>query len=415
MGNVSATASYLEIVGLNDGSQHTQLIIGTLNSVYWIGVIIGALLSGPVSDRFGRRKAIVCSGIYALIIVPLFASLQNFAWAITLRFLNGIATGAFDSVSLNWSAESADHRHRGRIVGLTMGCAAFGASQAYFLVYGIGKDTNSEVVWRFPIAYQLVFILLVLCSIPFLPESPRWLIRNDFVDESREILLALNADRGTPEEVKAQVESNLTQIQQALSEEATVSSHTSYYDMLFKRDTVYSLPRRTWSAIFVQFATQAMVGAGVASGYGMKIFGSGGWSADTSALLGGIGIIIQACFGVVGAGISDIIGRRRAMIYGAFGGGVMLSLIGMCGYFVTKYAESDPSKSKQYSSAVVAFVFIWSAIFGLTWCKSLFTVLYFPLVTKIVSGALIILIFFHSVYTIHLSNRTFPSPVSSSW
>jgi MFS family permease len=208
--------------------------------------------------------------------VPLFTSLQNFAWAITLRFLNGIATGAFDSVSLNWSAESADHWHRGRIVGLTMGCAAFGASQAYFLVYGIGKDTRSEVVWRFPLAYQLVFVLLILGSFPFLPESPRWLIQNRFVHEAREILLALNADRGTPEEVKAQVESNLSQIERALSEEATVSSHTSYYDMLLKPGTVYSLPCRTWSAIFVQFATQAMIGAGVTSGYGTKIFAAGG-------------------------------------------------------------------------------------------------------------------------------------------
>jgi hypothetical protein len=75
------------------------------------------------------------------------------------------------------------------------------------------------------------------------------------------------------------------------------------------------------------------------------------------------------------------------MVYGALAGGVLLSLIGTCGYFVTKYAESDPSKSKQYSSVVVAVVFIWSAQFGLTWCMSLFIVLSLSLVTKINSGA----------------------------
>ncbi|KAK1634566.1 hypothetical protein BDP81DRAFT_431524 [Colletotrichum phormii] len=61
------------------------------------------------------------------------------------------------------------------------------------------------------------------------------------------------------------------------------------------------------------------------------------------------------------------------MIGGAAGGAVVLALIGMCGYFVDNYADSDPALAKSYGSATVALVFIWAAIFGSTWLWCPFT------------------------------------------
>ncbi|RDW76830.1 uncharacterized protein DSM5745_06822 [Aspergillus mulundensis] len=188
MGSVSSTPSYLECTGLTDGSKHTKRLIGLINAIYWVGVIIGALMIGPISDKVGRRRAIFSAGIYAMVAIPLFASLQNFGWALALRFLNGLATGSFDSVGLNWSAESIDPRMRGRAIGLQMCCAALRASQSYFLVYGISKGTNREILWRFRIAYQCVLILLVSGLVWILPESPRWLVRRGLIEEARGIL-----------------------------------------------------------------------------------------------------------------------------------------------------------------------------------------------------------------------------------
>ncbi|OIW28734.1 MFS general substrate transporter [Coniochaeta ligniaria NRRL 30616] len=262
MGSVSSTTSYLTRVGLADGKQHTQLLIGVINAIYWVGVIIGALLIAPISDQIGRRRAIVCAGIYGIVVIPIFACLQNFAWALALRFLNGLATGAFDSVGLNWAAEASDARTRGRSIGLQMCCAALGASQSYFLT-----------------------------------------------------------------------------------------------------------ARRTWSALFVQFATQAMVGVGVVTGYGIQIFQTGGWSSDLASLLSGIGIVIQASFGLPGAFYADRLGRRNAFMYGALIGSILLAFVGMCGYFVARNVDRDESQTKAYSSAVVALVMLWSAQFGLTWRK----------------------------------------------
>jgi MFS family permease len=369
MGSVSSTESYLSRTGLADGSKDTELLIGLINALYFIGLVLGALVISPISDKVGRRRAIFCSGIYAMVVIPLFASLQNFGWALVLRFLNGVATGAFDSVGLNWSAEATAPQHRGRVIGIQLCCAALGASQSYFLVYGISKATTSEFLWRFPIAYQCVFVLLVSVLIWILPESARWLVQVGLVNEARDVLLAMQADKGDVGEVGAVVDDEIRSIKSTLRDELLHSSSASYFSMLFRKDR-YKTARRTWTALFVQFATQAMVGAGVVSGYGIKIFQSGGWSDDIASLLSGIGIITQAVFGLVGAIYADKIGRRNAFIYGALCGSLLLAFVGLCGHFVAVNRETSPALAKRYSSAVVALVLIWSAQFGMTWRKS---------------------------------------------
>jgi MFS family permease len=86
--------------------------------------------------------------------------------------------------------------------------------------------------------------------------------------------------------------------------------------MLFRRDH-YSTARRTWSALFVQFATQFCIGAGLVATYGIIIFQTSGWSSNLAALIAGVGIITQAVFGLPGALLADKMGRRPAMIYEA--------------------------------------------------------------------------------------------------
>lgn len=362
MGNVSTTQSYLETISLDDGSSRSELLIGVINSVYWLGVWAGAMLVGPFSDCVGRRKALVTAGLLGLVIIPIFVALQNFHWAWVTRLLNGLVTGAFDSVVLNWSAEAADHQHRGRIIGFEMASAALGACQAYFLTYGLGKNSTSEMVWRLPCAYQLIFVFFILSLVWFLPESPRWLLSKGYFDEARSVLMSLKADRGGAREVQAVIDMDIASMQMALEEESANNASHGYRKMLFSKDELYTA-RRSWTAIFVQFANQAFVGSGIVSGYGMKIFATGGWPSDTSALLGGMGIVTEAIFGVLGALIADKIGRKRAMVYGALYSSALLGLIGMSGHYVA----AEPDRAKTFSIVTVALVLAWCAGYGVTW------------------------------------------------
>ena len=67
-----------------------------------------------------------------------------------------------------------------------------GVMLSYWLDFGFSFLEPSSISWRFPIAFQIFFALVILAFIMFLPESPRWLIMKGQEDEALEVLCALN-------------------------------------------------------------------------------------------------------------------------------------------------------------------------------------------------------------------------------
>lgn len=65
------------------------------------------------------------------------------------------------------------------------------------MTYGF-SFLEGSVSWRFPIAFQLLFSVILLATIPWLPESPRWLLAHGHVEEGIAVLVALG-DEGTAE------------------------------------------------------------------------------------------------------------------------------------------------------------------------------------------------------------------------
>jgi hypothetical protein len=59
-----------------------------------------------------------------------------------------------------------------------------------WMTYGLSSMTGS-FAWRFPIAFQLVFSLILLATVPWLPESPRWLLAHGHEKEGEDVLIAL--------------------------------------------------------------------------------------------------------------------------------------------------------------------------------------------------------------------------------
>jgi hypothetical protein len=59
---------------------------------------------------------------------------------------------------------------------------------------------EGSFAWRFPIAFQLVFSIILISTVPWLPESPRWLLAHGFEEEGIEVLVALEGADTTPKD-----------------------------------------------------------------------------------------------------------------------------------------------------------------------------------------------------------------------
>jgi MFS family permease len=89
------------------------------------------------------------------------------------------------SVCPVYQAECVNPRHRGKLVVLTSVCNTAAFCLANWMNHGL-YFRGGALQWRFPLAFQLIFPIIVLPTFFFLPESPRWLLLKDRTDEAME-------------------------------------------------------------------------------------------------------------------------------------------------------------------------------------------------------------------------------------
>lgn len=132
-----------------------------------------------------------------------------------------------------WATETAEHTSRGQFIAIEFTLNIFGVVVAYWLEFGLSyvDNGNSSIVWRFPIAFQIIPLLVLFASVWFFPESPRWLVKVGRDEEARFILQRL---RGSDAAGLAQAEAeyhDIANINALESEES--STKNSYLHMLF--------------------------------------------------------------------------------------------------------------------------------------------------------------------------------------
>lgn len=106
------------------------------------------------------------------------------------RVITGIGNGMNTSTIPTYQAECSKTSNRGLLICIEGGVIAIGTMIAYWIDYG-AHFGPADLVWRFPIAFQIVFGIFIIWGMIHLPESPRYLIANDKVDEGANVLAAL--------------------------------------------------------------------------------------------------------------------------------------------------------------------------------------------------------------------------------
>ena len=129
--------------------------------------------------------AVTCNGSL------LQASSFSFAQLIVGRLITGVGFGAISATAPNWQTECARAGHRGFVVMLESLFISLGLAVSGWINYGMSYTTG-PVPWRFSLAFSCFFAILVFCSLPFWPESPRWLIMRGRVEDAHYLLAALD-------------------------------------------------------------------------------------------------------------------------------------------------------------------------------------------------------------------------------
>ncbi|KAK8061064.1 hypothetical protein PG997_015285 [Apiospora hydei] len=374
MGGVNNAKDYIDLMGFGHVDPETNapiitdsLLQGGIVSVYYLGTLCGCLFGGWIGDKLGRIKTIAVGAVWAIIGATLQCSAMNHDWMICARFVNGIGTGILNAIVPVWATETAEHTSRGQFIAIEFTLNIFGVVVAYWLEFGLSFIDNGESAfrWRFPIAFQIIPLLVLLVVVWFMPESPRWLVKVGRDDEAQFILRRLRGSTGE-DAVRADLEYN--DIRNIAQLETKESKHNSYYHMFFNIGSgELHTGRRVQLVIWLQII-QEWVGIAGVTVYAPTIFRIAGFDTEKSQWISGLNNIFYMFATLICVFTLDRIGRRWTLYWGAVGQGIAMFLAGAfskLGQQAT--ADGDLGKASSYGAAAASFVFIFTSVFGATW------------------------------------------------
>jgi sugar porter (SP) family MFS transporter len=283
------------------------MITGTVVALFTVGGIFGSLSCIYLGDRLGRRKVIFLASGVTIVGAVLMATAFDFAQFIVARLVLGLGTGAYLATVPVWQSEISKASKRGAHVvtdGIFIG---IGVSLSLWIDFGFYFITGNSVSWRFPLAFQVVLLLIVMVFIMIFPESPRWLVKKGRIQEAREILAALADVEPDSESISA----DIRDIELSLS----ICGNGSFKSMLTMGEQ--RLFHRTLLAAGGQMFQQ-MCGINLISMYATTIFEQYlGMSAINSRILAGAMCLTQPLGGFLAFFTIDRLGRRPLMLWSA--------------------------------------------------------------------------------------------------
>lgn len=164
----------------------TDVTLGWAVSSILLGCAIGAVISGRLSERYGRKVTLIfCALLFSVTAVATGFS-YRFDLFVAFRILGGVAVGMAAVISPMYISEISPAHIRGRLVSLYQLAITLGILLAFmsnFLLADSGADA-----WRWMFSVQAIPAMLFFVALFVVPESPRWLISKNRIEDARHVL-----------------------------------------------------------------------------------------------------------------------------------------------------------------------------------------------------------------------------------
>ncbi|ORY65329.1 general substrate transporter [Pseudomassariella vexata] len=334
-------------------------ISGITSSCFSLGAFFGCIAAFLLGDRLGRRRT-VWAGLFTNVIgAVLQIAAYHLPQMIVGRLINGFGMGLTSSTCPVFMAETSPSHIRGKLVVLGSLCNTTGFCLASWINYALFND-NGPLQWRFPLAFQLVFPLIVTLFLPFTIESPRWLLLRGRNYDAQRALCQL---RGKGQNLEDKdLNDDMKSIQQAIQDERA--------DLSTLRETLlFRDPNRNFRRLLLSCGTMVMQqfsGVNALSYYlPTLLIQSVGVSSENARLLTGANATVYLGAAFLCLLLVDLVGRRKLMMYGS----VAMGSCYLIAAVTLKEASLHPEQKTTLGSVTVAMFFLYYFFYGTSFAK----------------------------------------------
>ena len=314
---ISGTFSFIEQYFLLN-----EIEIGWFASSALIGAIIGALVSGSLSDRFGRKPILIIAA-FLFFISALGCTIPNsFIFLIVARIIGGIGVGMASVLAPLYISEFSPPKIRGKLIALYQLSIVIGILLAYlsnWLLLKFSQESTSlfnetdklykifvSEVWRGMFGLEMIPSGLFILLLFLIPESPRWLIKNNNPEKGFNILTKISGKKIAEKEF-IEIKNSIRKFKGRIED-------------LLRPGLRLALLVGIGLSVFGQFT-----GVNIIIYYGPTILENAGFKID-GALQFQVAIgLINLIFTIIALWKIDRWGRRPLLVYGMFS--VFISLI----------------------------------------------------------------------------------------
>jgi len=339
---------------------------GFATGVLALGAIAGCIVAGWFANKYGRRPGLMLAAALFAVSSVAMALAPTRDFFLVARFTAGAGVGMASMLSPMYISEIAPAAIRGRLVAMNQLTVVLGILITNLVNYTL-RNTGIDA-WRYMFGFGVIPSGLFFAGAWFLPESPRWLLRNNLEARAENVLSKIGDS--------VFVRESIAMIKGSFSGASNVN-----YAALLKRAVLPAVLTGIGLAIF-----QQLCGINTVFNYAPKIFQSIGASKDDQLLqtvfIGSVNLV----FTVLAMLLVDKLGRKPLMLIGAGGLSILYVLIvrallanaGVVSYLLLAaigtyamtlapviwvlIAEIFPSKIRS-AAITVAVVSLWLAYF----------------------------------------------------
>ena len=293
----------------------TKIELGWSVSSLTLSATLAMIISGPLSDRIGRRTVLRYAAILYAISAIGSAFAPNFIFLVIARMIGGLGVGASLIIAPMYIAEIAPARMRGQMVSFNQLNIVLGISVAFFtnyLILQIGQSEASwaqslgfsEYNWRWMLGLETLPAILYFIGLFFVPRSPRWLCMHTEYDEALTTMTKVSGEENANlemEEIKVNLQKETKKEKLPITE-------------LFKPAL-----RLVLIIGIVIAVLQQITGINSVFFYAPMIFEQSGIGTDASFVQAILVGLINLVFTVIAILYIDKLGRKPLLIGGVLG------------------------------------------------------------------------------------------------